>query len=348
MSNRSLAVGTSVTGIAATALLAFSGLPGPGPADPTLPFAETGYALGDDLETYDEFTMSGGPPPDGIPSIDEPEFVDAGEAGLESGELVIGFEHGGDARAYPQGIVVHHEIVNDRVGGLNVAVTYCPLTATAQVFERGGTTFGTSGRLLNSNLVMYDRETGSYCSQLAATCYRGEHRGETLVEHEAVWTTWERWRATHPDTRVLTENTGHLRNYERDPYGDYNPRRGYYAQDRTIFPLLHESEAHHAKEMVVGARTEDRSAYFVLSELERERVQSTANFLAVYDPVLDTGHVYATGGEQSRVSPAGDGRYEVEGETYPAGDLPLARLVSVEGFFFAWYAFYPESETPSS
>lgn len=346
-SNRTLVVGTSLAVLAGAALLASTQSPGAGPSDPTLPFAETGYVLGDDLETYDEFTMSGGPPPDGIPSIDEPEFADADEVDLPPGEPVIGFEHGGEARAYPQGIVVHHEIVNDRVGGLNVAVTYCPLTATAQVFERGSTTFGTSGSLLNSNLVMYDRETESYCSQLAATCYRGEHRGETLVEHDAVWTTWERWRAAHPDTRVLTENTGHLRNYDRDPYGDYDPRRGYYAEDRTIFPLLHESDAHGAKEMVVGARTEDRSAYFVLSELERERVQSTEDFLAVYDPALDTGHVYATADEQPRVSPAGDGRYEVEGETYPAGDLPLERLVSVEGFFFAWHAFYPESETPS-
>jgi len=84
------------------------------------------------------------------------------------------------------------------------------------------------------------------------------------------------------------------------------------------------------------------------AELERERVQSTENFLAVYDPALDTGHVYATAGDQPGVAPAAGGRYEMAGEAYPAGELPLERLVSVEGFFFAWHAFYPESETPSS
>lgn len=320
---------------------------GAGEQDVSLPLAATNYVLGDDLDTYDDFTMSGGPPKDGIPSIDEPRFVDADRADLAPGDPVIGFEHEGDARAYPQHIVVYHEIVNDRVGGLNVAVTYCPLTATAQVFERGETSLGTSGRLLNSNLVMYDRETDSFCSQMAATCYRGDHTGETLVEHDAVWTTWERWRSVHPDTRVLTDDTGHLRNYDRDPYGEYNPVGGYYSQDGTLFPLLHESDAHHAKEMVVGARTADRSAYFVLSELERDRVQTTGSFLAVYDPDLDTGHVYATGDEEPEVSAAGDGDYELDGQTYGAADLPLDRQVSLEAFFFAWYAFYPESETPS-
>lgn len=344
---RTLVAGASLAVLAGAGLYAWTPRGGATASDPDLPFAETSYVLGDDLEAYDDFTMSGGPPPDGIPSIDDPEFVDADEADLAPGDMVIGFRHGGEVRAYPQRIVVYHEIVNDRVGGLSVSVTYCPLTATAQVFERGTTTLGTSGQLLNSNLVMYDRETESYCSQIAATCYRGEHRGKTLVEREAVWTTWERWRSVHPDTRVLTENTGHLRNYDRDPYGEYNPVGGYYAQQGTYFPVLHESDAFHAKEMVVGARTADRSGYFVLSELERDRVQATDSFLAVYDPDLDTGYIYATDGEEPAVTPAGDGTYELGGDTHAAADLPLDRQVSVEAFFFAWNAFYPASESPS-
>jgi hypothetical protein len=99
--------------------------------------------------------------------------------------------------------------------------------------------------------------------------------------------------------------------------------------------------------MVVGARTADRSAYFVLSELEREKVQTTGSFLAVYDPDLDTGHVYATGDEAPEVSDAGDGTYELDAQTYGAADLPLDRQVSLEAFYFAWNTFYPESETPS-
>lgn len=314
----------------------------------TLPFAENTYVLGDPIEEYAGSLMSGGPPPDGIPAIEDPRFDDADEADLEPGEIVIGFHREGDARAYPQRILVWHEIVNDRVGGLNVAITYCPLTGTAQAFERGETTFGVSGRLLNSNLVMFDRETESLFPQILATGIEGEHRGRTLVELDATWTTWERWRAAHPDTKVLTERTGHLRNYSRDPYGSYDPRGGYYEEAGTIFPLMHSSGRHHEKEMVVGARTAEHSAYFVREALEREGVQSTANFLAVYDPELDTGHVYLRDGRAPTVEPRGDGTYELDGETYPADALPLEKVVAVEGFFFAWNAFYPESETPEA
>lgn len=337
--------------VAAVALTVPVGLSRPSPspgADEAsdLPLADTGYALGDEIDAYADFMMSGGPPPDGIPSIDEPRFVSADEADLDPGDVVIGFVHGGEARAYPRHVVVYHEIVNDRVGGLNVAITYCPLTATAQGFERGSTTFGVSGQLINSNLVMYDRESESYFPQIAATGINGEHRGQTLVEVDVTWTTWERWRAAYPETTVLSEDTGHLRNYERDPYGQYNPVGGYYAQDETIFPLMHDSGRHHPKEMVVGGRTSERSAYFVLEELAREEIQTTDHFLAVYDPTLDTGYIYATDGAAPQVSSRGDGTYEIDGETYAPDSLPLEPVIPVEGFFFAWNAFYPDSESP--
>jgi hypothetical protein len=317
-----------------------------GAAEPTLPFAEAGYVLGDDITDYASFMMSGGPPPDGIPSIDNPRFVAAGAARLDPGDMVIGYANGGEARAYPQRILVLHEIVNDRVGGLNVAITYCPLTATAQGFKRGDTTLGVSGQLLNSNLVMFDRETRSFFSQIAATGLTGQHRGRTLDEVNLIWTTWERWRAAHPDTEVLSERTGHLRNYNRDPYGSYNPLGGYYAQDRTMFPLMHSSPLHHQKEMVVGGRTAERSAYFVMGDLARDRILATASFLAVYDPDLDTGYIYVRDGENLDIEPLTDGRYQVHGEAYAPDALPLEQIVSVEAFFFAWNAFYPQSESP--
>lgn len=243
-------------------------------------------------------------------------------------------------------VMVQHEIVNDEVGGLPVAITYCPLTATAQGFRRGTTTLGVSGQLLNSNLVMFDRESRSFFSQIAATGLTGEHRGRTLDEVNLVWTTWERWRSAYPETTVLSERTGHLRNYSRDPYGRYNPIGGYYAQDGTIFPLMHSSDLHHAKKMVVGGRTAERSAYFVMEDLARDRVQSTAHFLGVYDPTLDTGYIYHSGDDAPQVTARPDGTYELEGSFYPADALPLDAVVGVEAFFFAWNAFYPDSESP--
>lgn len=314
--------------------------------DRSIPLSDRNYLLGDDLPAYERFMMSGGPPPDGIPSIDRPRFISAAEADLDPGDPVIGFVHEGEARAYPHNIMVLHEIVNDRVAGLNVAITYCPLTATAQGFERGGTTLGVSGQLLNSNLVMFDRETGSLFPQIAATAIRGEHRGRTLREVDLVWTTWERWRVKHPGTRVLSERTGHLRNYSRDPYGSYNPPAGYYRRASTIFPLMHESDRHHPKAMVVGARTAERAAHFLLEELARERVQRTEIFVAVYDPELDTGHIYLRGDSDIEIRPGPRGRYRVGERTVRADALPLEKPVPVEAFHFAWHAFYPGSETP--
>lgn len=336
-----------LSGIAATMTIAASKLLlGSAPVQlGLLPLSSSSYVLGDALGAYENFMMSGGPPPDGIPSIDAPQFVSASAARLQPGDMVIGFQHGGEARAYPQRILVHHEIVNDQVGGLNIAITYCPLTATAQGFERGSATLGVSGQLLNSNLVMYDRESGTLFPQINATGLRGKHRGRTLVEVELVWTTWEKWRAAHPGTQVLSERTGHLRNYARDPYGSYNPRRGYYQRAATIFPVMHRSTRHHAKEMVVGARMSERSAYFVMAALSRDRLQATENFVAVYDRGLDAGYVYLRDPKGPRITPRNDGRFEVGGMAYAAHALPLKRLVAVEAFHFAWHAFYPKSET---
>jgi hypothetical protein len=339
----------SVPFLALLALLGWFRLPSDGAQVPNqaLPLSTIPYVLGNEIGEYAGFMQSGGPPPDGIPSIDNPMFVGASAARLHPGDPVIGFVHNGEARAYPQRIMVYHEIVNDVVGGLNVAITYCPLTATAQAFSRGATTLGVSGLLLNSNLVMFDRVTGSRFSQIAATGLTGPHRGRTLDELNAYWTTWERWRAAYPDTQVLSEETGYLRSYLRDPYGTYNPLGGYYTRNRTMFPVMHESRRHQLKEMVVGARTADHSVSFVLSDLARERVQSTDRFVAVFAPGLDTGYIYEKPSADAAILVREEGMYEYEGQLYPAGALPLPALVPVEAFFFAWHAFYPASEFPS-
>lgn len=312
--------------------------------DPALPLADTPYVLPHDLSEYTDFMMSGGPPPDGIPSIDDPKFVEADAAPLDDGDMIIGFVHEGEARAYPQNILVHHEIVNDTVGDLNVAITYCPLTATAQGFQRGDTTLGVSGQLLNSNLVMFDRDTESYFSQIAATGLTGDHASATLDEVNLIWTTWEQWRNEHPNTQVLSDDTGYMRNYNSDPYGRYNPVSGYYGEREVIFPLMNESDRHHPKEMVVGARTDAESVHFVLDDLQSDRMQQSGRFVAVYDDRFNTGHIYEANSLPD-ITPTENNRYEIDGEAYAPDALPLDALVSVEAFFFAWNAFYPDSNT---
>lgn len=297
-------------------------------------------------ESFVANMMSGGPPPDGIPSVDEPKFVSAAESELDPGDPVIGLAYEGVVRAYPQRILVYHEIVNHKVGGENLAVTYCPLTATAQAFKSGRTTLGVSGRLVNSNLVMYDRDTGSLWPQIGGTAVAGPRKGESLEEVNVYWTTWGSWLEKHPETEVLSTETGHFRDYNRDPYGSYNPAGGYYTSSGTMFPVMHQGETYPAKRMVIGARNSRRAAHFDLAALRQAGVQETEHFVAVYDGALDTGYIYEKQEGRSFAYADGSVVEADSGDEFAPGELPLPSLVPIEGFYFAWIAFYPESEHP--
>ncbi|WP_281193541.1 DUF3179 domain-containing protein [Halorubrum sp. F4] len=313
------------------------------------PTADGSRHLAYGLEHLREESLSGGVGVDGIPSIDHPSFAPIRETSLVDDIPVFGVVRDGEAKAYPQYVLVYHEIVNDTVGGDPVAVTYCPLTGTAQGFERGGTTFGVSGQLVNSNLVMYDRETESWWPQMLAAGIDGPLRGETLREFRVVWTTLGEWREAYPDSRLLTDDTGHARRYESDPYGLYAPLGGYYATDETMFPALATPADGHAKSVVIGARTADGAVAFDKETLLAERVL-TGRFggddgraVAVADPALSTGYVYRNP-EDATVEPDGNG-YRVEGrqEAFNADGLPLDRVLAFDAMWFAWAGFYPET-----
>jgi hypothetical protein len=294
---------------------------------------------------------SGGPSKDGIPSIDDPKFVDAETASgdLADGDVVFGLERNGTVKAYPQNVLVHHEICNDTVGRDPVSVTYCPLTGTAMGFERGETTFGVSGRLINNNLVMYDRGTEAWWPQVLASSIPGPWNGEpgasSLREFRLVWTTWGRWREVHPDTKVLSEDTGYARNYDDDPYGTYNPKGGYYDSSSTLFPRLNSDDRFHLKRVFLGARTPEGAAAFHENAL-RENGTMTGELggdpvVAVYDARLDTGYVYRNPDEKA-VSVEGE-RATVDGANHDPDALPLDRVYAFDAMWFAWHGFYPET-----
>jgi hypothetical protein len=304
--------------------------------------------LGHDNGTLVEGVADGGVPKDGIPSIDEPTFAGVGEDGysLDPGDPVFGVVRDGVAKAYPQYVLVHHEIVNDTLAGDPVVVSYCPLTGTAQGFERGDTEFGVSGKLVNSNLIMYDRGTDSWWPQIAATAIKGPMTGAGLQEFRVVWTTWERWREQYPETAVLTEDTGYSRRYGTDPYGSYNTKRGYYKSDRTLFdPIVSDARAS-PKDVVIGTRTGDGAIAFDKELLRSERVLTATldgtEFVAVAEPSLATGYVYRNRTGKS-VEPDGDG-YRVDGGRYDAASLPLERSLAFDSMWFPWAGFYPETE----
>lgn len=317
------------------------------------PTADGSRYLAYELDHLREESLSGGVGVDGIPSIDDPNFAAIDESNLVDDAPVFGVVRDGEAKAYPQHVLVHHEIVNDTLGGDPVAVTYCPLTGTAQGFERGATTFGVSGQLVNSNLVMYDRETESRWPQMLATGIDGSMHGETLREFRVVWTTLGEWRSVRPDSAILTDDTGYARRYENDPYGVYAPLGGYYATNGTMFPALSTPEAGHAKSVVIGARSADGAVAFDKETLLAERALEGSlepaddDVVAVADPALSTGYVYRTPGDAT-VEPDGNG-YRVEGGEagsgggFDADDLPLDRVLAFDAMWFAWAGFYPDT-----
>jgi hypothetical protein len=172
--------------------------------------------------------LSGGPPKDGIPAIDNPEFISVDEADewLQPQEPVILFESGDDARAYPIQVLMWHEIVNDTVGGLPVTVTFCPLCNTAIAFDRtfDGQVldFGTTGRLRFLNLLMYDRQTETWWQQATGEAIAGEHTGRQLTFLPAPMISWDDFKTAHPDGTVLSRDTGFVRDYGRNPYSGYD------------------------------------------------------------------------------------------------------------------------------
>lgn len=172
--------------------------------------------------------LSGGPPKDGIPSIDEPQFVPAKEADewLNDREPVVFVQVNDDARAYPIQILMWHEIVNDTVGGEPLLVTFCPLCNTAIAFKRtfNGQVFdfGTTGRLRYSNLIMYDRQTETWWQQATGDAIAGKHTGAQLEFYPASMISWADFKSQHPDGKVLSRDTGHPRDYGRNPYFGYD------------------------------------------------------------------------------------------------------------------------------
>ena len=175
-----------------------------------------------------EEIRSGGPPKDGIPAIDDPRFVDVGQADdwLEGKEPVVRVRAGGKVRGYPLQILIWHEIANDTVGGVPLAVTFCPLCNTAIAFQRDFDgrvlDFGTTGRLRYSNLIMYDRQTESWWQQADGRAIVGRYAGEELTRYPADIVSWRDFKAAHPKATVLSRETGYRRDYGHNPYVGYD------------------------------------------------------------------------------------------------------------------------------
>jgi hypothetical protein len=220
--------------------------------------------------------QSGGPPRDGIPPIDEPRPTSQADADewLSDREPVLAVAVGEQVRAYPMQILVWHEIVNDALGGRPIAVTYCPLCNSSLVFDRqvdGRTlTFGTTGNLRRSDLVMWDRQTESWWQQLSAEAVVGKLTGTQLEVLPSQTLSWADFKRIHPRGDVLSRDTGVERDYGSNPYAGYD--------QPDSDPFLFEGEADDRlppKERVVAIFAEEETVVVPFSRLLRQPVVQT-------------------------------------------------------------------------
>jgi peroxiredoxin len=215
----------------------------------------------------------GGPPKDGIPSIDSPNFVSIAEANeyINDDGLGIALSFNGIDRFYPFQIIVWHEIVNDNIGGQAALVTYCPLCGTGIVFDpivNGKVTaFGTSGKLWNSNLIMYDRQTDSYWSQVLGEAVVGEQTGTklSLLSHQNLL--YKDWKDEHPNGEVLSKDTGSFRDYSTTPYGDYDSNKSLF------FPVDNENDSYHPKTPTYQIEVNGVVKIYPIEELDKGAAQ---------------------------------------------------------------------------
>lgn len=318
--------------------------------------------------------IAGGPPPDGIPPVDDPMFLRVDDVDfLEDGEAVLVLEIDGDARAYPVQIMTWHEIVNDTVGGTPVTVSFCPLCNTAIAYDRrlDGRVldFGTSGLLYSSALVMYDRQSESLWSHFTAEAIVGTLTGATLETIPMATVSWADFREAHPDGLVLSRKTGHIRDYGRNPYPGYDePGEAPFLFDGEVDGRLA------VKERVIGIRDGSAGVAVRTAELADEGVievslgdrdlvvwllPGTASALddttvsggrdvgatGVFEPEVEGRRLTFTRTTDGFVDDQTGSSWDVLGQAVdgPLSGSTLEAYPHVDTFWFAWAAFLPDT-----
>lgn len=306
--NRILILAVSLLGLVAINFTATAG-------------SKNGFDLSNASIPVDEI-LAGGPPKDGIPALSDPELIDALDATyLQPNDRILGIEIDGIARAYPISILNWHEIVNDQINDQQFAVTFCPLCGTGVAFSSNVagkvTEFGVSGLLYNSDVLLYDKNTESLWSQIMGVAISGALVGEKLKPIPISHTTWRDWLAQHPDTRVLSTDTGYARDYAQNPYAGYEQSRQLFFGVNNKAP-----ENYHPKEQVFGLEFNGVYKAYPFVELEKHgkpRFKDSVNGISV---TIDWDSK-----NQSVIVLNSDG----------------VKIAGIQGYWFAWFAFHPDT-----
>jgi hypothetical protein len=270
-----------------------------------------------------EEIMSGGPPKDGIPSIDDPKFVSAENVDyLDQDSPGISVSLDGVNKFYPYSILVWHEIVNDKINGRRILVTYCPLCRSGVVYDPvvqvERVEFGTSGKLWQSNLVMYDRKTDSLWSQILGEAIKGKLAGEKLEKIPSEITKFGEWKQEFSKGKVLSQDTGFSRDYNGTPYGNYHKT------ESTMFPTKSDDARLNKKELVIGIVVDGKARAYHPPAIKQvgkvtEEFQGKT-IVAEYNKNLESVRIY----EQTEA-----------GKT---------RLPTISSYWFSWSAAYPNTK----
>ena len=318
--------------------------------------------------------LSGGPPRDGIPPIDSPSFVSVADADewLSDTEPVFVVSINEDTRAYPLQIMTWHEIVNDTIGDVPVSVTFCPLCNSAITFERtlGDTVldFGVSGKLRNSDLIMWDRQTQSWWQQLTGESIVGELVGEQLTFIPTQLVSWANFKENFSAGQVLSKETGFSRPYGQNPYSGYDSNQSPFlfsgtpdsrlaAVDRIVAVDLNEELVAYpynvlAEENVVADTVGGENVVVfweagTTSALDKSSIANSRDVgaAAVYSPILEDQELTFTWDGTSFVDDQTQSRWNIFGKATD-GELAGEQLTPINHanhFWFAWAAFRPDT-----
>jgi len=283
--------------------------------------SDNGFDLSDSLVPREEI-FHGGPPRDGIAAIDNPVFIKVKNANyLKNDDRILGLLFDGIKRAYPVKILNYHEIVNDKFHGQSVVVSYCPLCGSGMAFkslqQNGDSRFGVSGLLYNSDMLLYDRKTESLWSQISGIAISGKLKGNKLIKITLTDTTWANWLQLYPNSQVLSIQTGYFRNYNIHPYGDYDANRTIY------FPVKNSNARFHPKQRVVGLTIGKKAKAWSLSDLDKH---AKSNFTDQF------------AGETLTI------KFDSKNQSVEIYNANGQKLTATNLFWFAWYAFHPDTE----
>ncbi|MEM7724169.1 MAG: DUF3179 domain-containing protein [Pseudomonadota bacterium] len=322
--------------------------------DPTWDvFLRLNYITPDAMRIRFEEVTWGGVVKDGIPSLDNPDLIPAEEAFyLRDDDLVFGVGINGDVRAYPLRIMGWHEMFNEVIGGVPVALAYCTLCGAGILFETDHPghdetfVFGSSGFLYRSNKLMFDRQTDSLWNQFKGEPISGPlvDSGITLAQRPVVITEWARWRDANPGTRVLSLDTGFVRNY-----GSGVVYQEYFASDDLMFPALVDEQENRQKDYVFGVRLAGGAKAWPLTAFDGARVINDQvgfhNLVLVGDAATRTVRAYDRGELSFDQDLRADGAiWTLSEEALTAPDGRIApRVAGHVSYWFAWAGYLGDS-----